>query len=355
VSISRIAVLGTGANGAAFAADLTRAGHDVTLIDQWPENVEAMRSNGVTVDDGDSQRTTRVSAHHLSDIATMRESFDLVVLGVKAYDTRWSCELIRPLLAADGLVVGMQNGMTMETIADVVGNHRTVGCVIEVAANMFVPGHVQQQAPMWFALGVDEEGPAQRVPEVVSVFGSAGTATSTDDIFSSKWMKLVANSCELVTSAILNLPLAEAIKVPGMYDFMLRTGVEAARTGARAGARIVSVFGMNDVEGLTPDDYAGRLLDAVLEVYTLPDTKTTVLQDWVKGRRAEADDINGHVARTATRLGQSAPLNRRVLELAQSIESGALVPDPANAPLMTELGLAGGEQERMHRASHRGG
>ncbi len=171
MSISRIAVLGTGANGAAFAADLTRAGHDVTLIDQWPENVEAMRSNGVKVDDGDSQRTTRVSARHLSDIATMREPFDLVVLGVEGYDTRWSCELIRPLLAADGLVVGMQNGMTMETIADVVGNHRTVGCVIEVAANMFVPGHVQQQAPMWFALGVNEEGPAQRIPEVVSVFG----------------------------------------------------------------------------------------------------------------------------------------------------------------------------------------
>ena len=43
----RIAVLGTGANGAAVGADLTRAGLDVTLIDQWPANVERMRTDGV--------------------------------------------------------------------------------------------------------------------------------------------------------------------------------------------------------------------------------------------------------------------------------------------------------------------
>ena len=44
----RIAVLGTGANGATIAADLSRAGHDVVLIDQWAAHVEAMRARGVT-------------------------------------------------------------------------------------------------------------------------------------------------------------------------------------------------------------------------------------------------------------------------------------------------------------------
>jgi 2-dehydropantoate 2-reductase len=41
----RIAVLGAGANGASIGADLTKAGHDVVLIDQWPARVEAMRAN----------------------------------------------------------------------------------------------------------------------------------------------------------------------------------------------------------------------------------------------------------------------------------------------------------------------
>ena len=49
MSISKIAVLGTGANGAGIGADLVRAGHDVTYIEQWPAHVEAMRANGITV------------------------------------------------------------------------------------------------------------------------------------------------------------------------------------------------------------------------------------------------------------------------------------------------------------------
>ncbi len=42
----RIAVLGSGANGASIGADLTAAGLDVTLIEQWPAHVEAMRRPG---------------------------------------------------------------------------------------------------------------------------------------------------------------------------------------------------------------------------------------------------------------------------------------------------------------------
>ena len=41
----KIAVLGAGANGASIGADLTRAGEDVLLIEQWPAHVEAMRAN----------------------------------------------------------------------------------------------------------------------------------------------------------------------------------------------------------------------------------------------------------------------------------------------------------------------
>ena len=43
----KIAVLGAGANGSSIAADLTKAGLDVTIIDQWPAHVEAMKKNGL--------------------------------------------------------------------------------------------------------------------------------------------------------------------------------------------------------------------------------------------------------------------------------------------------------------------
>ena len=45
----KIGIVGTGANGSCIAADLTRAGLDVSLIDQWPEHVNAMRQSGITI------------------------------------------------------------------------------------------------------------------------------------------------------------------------------------------------------------------------------------------------------------------------------------------------------------------
>jgi 2-dehydropantoate 2-reductase len=45
----KIAVLGSGANGSCVGADLTKAGLDVTLIDQWPAHVEAMKADGLDV------------------------------------------------------------------------------------------------------------------------------------------------------------------------------------------------------------------------------------------------------------------------------------------------------------------
>ena len=45
--IKRIGVLGAGAIGSVVGGMMARAGHDVTLIDQWPEHVEAIRAKGL--------------------------------------------------------------------------------------------------------------------------------------------------------------------------------------------------------------------------------------------------------------------------------------------------------------------
>ena len=44
--------------------------------------------------------TSPVRAFHLCDLCTFPETFDVVLLAMKAYDTRWACELIKPHLAA---------------------------------------------------------------------------------------------------------------------------------------------------------------------------------------------------------------------------------------------------------------
>ena len=75
----KIAVLGSGANGASIGADLTRAGLDVVLIDQWPEHVDAMRRRGIRIEMPDDTQVTPVRAYNLCDVCTFRHQFDIVL------------------------------------------------------------------------------------------------------------------------------------------------------------------------------------------------------------------------------------------------------------------------------------
>jgi 2-dehydropantoate 2-reductase len=81
-----------------------------------------------------------------------------------------------------------------------------------------------------------------------------------------------------------------------------------------------------------------KLLDTLFAGFVLPNTTTTILHDWSKGRRSEVDEINGAVV---TELGEDAPVNRAVVEMAHRIERGELEPRIENyAPLAELAGLA---------------
>lgn len=341
-----IAVLGAGANGASVAADLIRAGHDVTLVEQWPAHVEAMRRDGIRVEQPSGSHTTPVRALHVCEVAELREAFDIVFLVVKAYDTRWSCDLIAPRLADDGVVVGLQNGMTTDDVTAIVGPHRSLGAVIEIAANMFEPGIVERQTPpagTWFNLGSPDGASADHVERIAAVLRAAGTVEPTDDIESAKWMKLVGNAAEFLPSAILDQTLLDAVHIPGIRELADAAGREAFRVGRARGHHIVPLFGWPGLADHGPDSYAAAVLDAILGGWSLPDTRVALLQDWIKGRRGEGEDINGLVVSEGARLGLPTPANDVLVDFSRRIESGALERGLTNVePLIAAVRDAGG-------------
>jgi 2-dehydropantoate 2-reductase len=333
----RIAFLGTGAQGASIAADFAIAGLDVTFIDQWPAHVEAMRANGLTVNMPARKLHTPVKALHLCEVAEVKQPFDLVFLVVKAYDTRWACELIKPVLATDGFIIGLQNGMTHEDIATIVGRHRTIGAVIEIASNMWVPGVTNRQNDhdeSWFALGTLDPFQQHRVEAVADLLRHSGTVEVTDDIHSAKWMKLVVNAAELIPSAIINTALNDAARAPGMLEVMRAAGYEAMQAALADGATIMPIIGMPPVMSNHPERYVDQIFEKVLSTFSREDTLTCSLQDWRKGRRAEVADVNGLVVDVLQHQGRDAPVNRRVVEIALEIEAGGLDPRPENSSLM---------------------
>jgi 2-dehydropantoate 2-reductase len=336
----KIAVLGSGANGGSIGADLTLAGRDVVLIDQWPEHVEVMRRKGIRIEMPGKQLEVEVRAFNLCDVCTFKTQFDVVLLLMKAYDTRWACQLIEPYLKSDGLVAAVQNGMTTDTVAEVVGSTRTMGCVIEISSMMFDPGVVMRHSPpgrSWFAVGAIDAAAKRRELEIAELLRHSGTVEIVDDIRATKWMKLVSNTTTLVSTALLGLSMHEAVAVPGMRELMVRAGQETLDVGAALGHPLVPIF------GLKPDDLrqsnrpVEMMLDVLLAGFTLPHTKTTVLQDWIKNRHSEVGDLNGLVAAQAVRLGRSAPVNAAIADLGRRVELGEIQPSLANLSLLQDL------------------
>jgi len=331
----KIAVMGTGANGSCTAADLTRTGHNVTLIDQWPAHVETMREKGLTINMPDEDVHVEVSAHHICDLASLNETFDYVFLMPKAYDTKWMAHLIEPYLAEDGIMVGIQNAMTAGDIEYIVGEDRTIGCVVELSSEIFTPGIVQRNtspAKTWFGLGALKPHMEERIGEIKELLDNVGVVSITDNIIDAKWMKLIVNAMCLGPLAMLGLTLTESMKVPGMRDFVLRAGTEALTVGQNRGYKIQPIFGLNEDDIKDTNHLLETLFDK-LAADIGPRARDCVLQDHLKGRYSEVDLINGLVAEESAAKGGSAPVNAVVTLITKRIESGELKPDPSNLEL----------------------
>jgi 2-dehydropantoate 2-reductase len=332
----KIAVFGTGANGSCIAASLVDAGLDVILIDQWPAHVEAMRANGIRIAMPETELHVPVRAYHLCDVCTLNETFDIVLLVMKAYDTRWACEMIKPHLAPDGILIGMQNAMTASTIVDVVGPERTIGCVVELSSEMFTPGLVKRKTPpkkTWIGIGALDHGPGHRLAEIQALLGPVGRVEIKPNILAAKWTKLVVNAMCLGPFAMVGLTLADAVKLPGMRELIIEIGAEAVRAGQALG------YPVEPIMGLTQEDLAGsnrpteRLFDKLASDIGPGRGLNTVLQDLLKGRASEVGMINGLVVEESQRRGYSAPANARVVDITRQIEAGALKPTPSNMEL----------------------
>ena len=129
----RIVMLGAGAVGGYVGGHLALHGHDVTLIDFWHDNVEAIRRNGLELS-GMTEEERQVShpkTLHMHEVATLAKQapVDIAFMCMKSYDTEWATQLIKPYLAPGGYVVSLQNCINEERIAGIVGWGRTLGCI----------------------------------------------------------------------------------------------------------------------------------------------------------------------------------------------------------------------------------
>jgi 2-dehydropantoate 2-reductase len=333
----KIAVLGAGAIGSSVGADLIKAGHDLTVIDQWPAQVEAMKATGLRIRMTDEDLRVPVRALHLCELAAANLEFDIVLLAVKSYDDRWLAEFIKPYLRPDGVLVGVQNGMNDDTLASIVGRSRVVGCAIELSAEIFTPGEVQRNTTRkgtWFTLGELDGFLTPRVRELQALLSSVARCEITNNIYGAKWTKLIANTMTMGPRGLLGLTNGEATRLPGMADIAMQAGAESLAVGAALGYRIEPIFGLraDEFAGSSEDNLAAAMKKLLHDVGSR--SRTAPIHDHIKGRRSEMDHITGLVCARGRELGIPTPANDAVIELDRKINRGEISMDPSNFELL---------------------
>src|SRR5437879_8738389 len=244
---TRIGIVGAGAIGCVVGGLLTKAGRDVTLIDQWPEHVEAMKTRGLRLSGTCGDHTIPVRALHLHEVQSLREPFDLAFVAVKSYDTEWATQLgLAYLKQPDGVVVDFQNGINDERVAAVAGRERSLGCVITIGAGMYEPGHAMRTdaGTIGFKIGEHDGADSARARELARLLSDVAPAKVTTNLWGERWSKLTVNCMANGLAGLSGLGSAEVRTRDGVRRVAIHLAAETIKVGRARGHEVKPIWGI---------------------------------------------------------------------------------------------------------------
>src|SRR5437762_3136340 len=162
----KLLFVGAGAIGSYLGAFLSRAGHDVTLVDPWADQVETIRERGISVTGPHEPFEARPSAVHLHEAARLDHDYEIAFVAMKVYDTPWATQLALRHLAPDGYVVAAQNCWPDPMVAAIAGASRAVGLVMsKIGVALWKPGQVERGLEKGQSKGHDVFRVGEHVPK----------------------------------------------------------------------------------------------------------------------------------------------------------------------------------------------
>ena len=292
----KIAVMGAGAVGCYYGGMLALGGHEVTLIGR-AQHVDAVRRDGLLLDTQSFTERVRMQAStSAEDVAGAK----LVLVCVKAYDTDRAAREMAPHLAADAVVLSLQNGVDNAQRLRAVLRQEVLPTVVYVATEMAGPGHVRHhgRGELVIARG-------QAADSLAALFAEAGVPVQvSDNVSGALWAKLIVNCAYNALSAITQMPYGLLVQGDGVEGVMRDVVGECLAVAHAEGVAV-----------------PGDVWESVQLIARTMPTQSSTAQDLARGRRSEIDRLNGHVMRRGEALGVATPVNRVLYALVKLIES----------------------------------
>lgn len=304
----RIGVIGLGAIGGVTAARLLRRGLDVAL--GAGRSAEAIRAHGLRVE-GEAE----VAAARVGDVLP-GAVYDLILLATRSADTERALAPAVPLLAQDGAVVCLQNGLPEERAAALVGPQRVLGAVIGWSATMRAPGEYVVTGGGKFTLG----GAPARLDDARAALQHAFPVEVTQNLAGARWSKLALNCAMSTLGAVSGFSLGELAGRRDVRRLALRVVREVVEAAQGKGVRLEPIAGIQPdllVQSFPLIGHAAIWLAARRR----PQQKTGMIARLQQGKPAGVEDLNALI---------DAPLNRKLVQMVHQIEQGKRQIAPEN-------------------------
>lgn len=323
-----VVIIGVGAMGCLFAAHLAELAA-VVMIGNWAAQLATIRTRGLTLIHPDGRQTQH--AIRISNDPAEVGAADLVLILVKSHQTEQAAAQAARILAPDGLVLTLQNGLgNLAKIAAAVGPARSVLGVTAQGATVLAPGTVRHagHGPTHLAQTAET---ATILAQVAGLFRQAGLETHlTDDVDSLVWGKLAINAGINPLTALLHVPNGYLAQNEPARSIMCRAAEEAAAVARAQGIRL---------------PYSSAAQRTVAVAQATAGNRSSMFQDILRGAPTEIDAICGAVVAHGRRLKVPTPVNQQLLKLVHRLETkgaevgkpGAEVEEPATSVLQSLL------------------
>lgn len=326
----RIAVYGAGSLGTVIGAFLSQAGLDVTLVDVWQENVDTLNTQGAHVV-GTTDITVPVKASTPDDL---EGKFDIIFLLTKQIFNDSVLAKIKTILADDGTLVSLQNGVPEKFIATQLPEKNIVAGAVEFGATAQGAGKSELTTvydrfkEFAFKIGELDGRDTKRIEDIKAVMDNVGETVISDNLIGTKWSKLLINASFSGLSAATNSTFGDVANNDIGIQAILSIMNEGLEAGAADGITFDNIGDKNfdylkkPADGFT-DDQIALVRSIMTPSFGL---KASMLQDLEKGRKTEVHDINGVIVKTGDEHNIDTPFNDFVVATVEKAEQTGTLP-----------------------------
>jgi 2-dehydropantoate 2-reductase len=333
----RFTIVGAGAIGGLAGAYMSKAGHDVLLVDRWVEHVDALNANGMKIDGVRGNMTVPVRATTPDRLAGPLEA---VLVATKSQHTLDAVRQILPLLNRDSLVISFQNGFNEPDIQALLQENgldggQVLGSIPNYGGALVDPGHIEFVHEGPIQLGEMNGVSTPRLAELARCLGSLTRVQLSDHIWGQIWAKEVY-SAQVVFSALADARIHETLGVE-RWARVAGAVVREALEIAEANGIKVEAFDFFDPANYKPKVPADtrRLLDNINHAIWLlkKDQKPSAHEFKKKGsgiwwdivyrqRPSEVRSSNGKLVDYGRAVGADVRLNEKLCNMIYEIEAG---------------------------------